>query len=244
MGAPEDRWTYGKHEQADLRITDIRTDVDGMSFTLTTPVGVSRVTSALIGDFNALNLVAAIGCLLTLDVGLTEAVAAVEASTGVPGRLERVDTGEHATVFVDYAHSPDALERVLTVLGELTSGSLWVVFGCGGDRDRLKRPMMGRVAKAGAERVVVTTDNPRFEDPMSIIEGVLEGIEGTDHDDVHVEIDRASAIHWALGHAAPGDVVLIAGKGHETYQEVEGVKVPLDDRQVVRAWLEGRDAAL
>ena len=139
---------------------------------------------------------------------------------------------------MDYAHSPDALERVLKTLRGLTPGALWVVFGCGGDRDRLKRPMMRDVACAGADHVVLTTDNPRCEDPMTIIQEVLKGGE---EQGVHVEVDRSRGIHWALEHAKAGDVVLIAGKGHETYQEVEGVRLPFDDRQVVREWGGERD---
>ena len=234
MEAPNDRWTYGTHRDADFRVSEVRMDVSGMSFLLTAPTGRSTVRSTLIGHYNALNLVAAIGVLMTLGVGLEDASGAVGQVSGVPGRLERVDTGEGPAVFVDYDHSPDALQRVLETVRALTDGTLWVVFGCGGDRDRLKRPEMGRVARACADRLVVTTDNPRSESPMSIIEEVLEGFDGVRKGEVHVEPDRERAILWTLEHASRDDVVMIAGKGHETYQIIGTERHHFDDRETAR----------
>jgi len=229
--APADRWLYGFGEGCDLQITGLVAGDTGLRFTLRTPLGEGTVHSPLIGQYNAQNLAAAVGCCLTVGLGLREASEAVSAVRGVPGRLEPVPNDRALLVLVDYAHTPDALSSTLRAVRGVTRGQVWVVFGCGGDRDPGKRPDMGRAAEEGADRVVVTSDNPRSEDPLSIVEAILSGMESAP---ARVDPDRRAAITWALAHAEPGDAVLIAGKGHETYQEVVGVRHPFDDREVAR----------
>jgi len=231
IGAPADRWTYGFGETCDLRITGLQEGETGLRFRLRTPVGEGIVHSPLVGTYNAQNLAAAVGCCLAVGLGLPRAVEAVSAIRGVPGRLERVSNDRGLLVLVDYAHTPDALVSALGAVRTVTRGKVWVVFGCGGDRDSGKRPEMGRVAEAGADRVVVTSDNPRSEDPQSIVAAILSGMESGP---AHVDPDRRAAIAWALTHAEPGDAVLIAGKGHETTQEIGGIRHPFDDREVAR----------
>jgi UDP-N-acetylmuramoyl-L-alanyl-D-glutamate--2,6-diaminopimelate ligase len=232
MGAPADQWTYGFSEGADLRIVRMSLGPGGTHLVLHTPDGPLEMHSPLVGRHNALNLTAAYGVLRTLDLPPDRAAAAVGSVQGVPGRLERVPDPAGRLVLVDYAHTDDALLNVLPTVRELTRGTLWVLFGCGGDRDRGKRPKMGEVARQLADRVVVTSDNPRSEEPAAIVDDILAGI--ADRSGVHVELDREAAIRWVLRQAQPGDGVLLAGKGHETYQEIAGVRRPFDDREVAR----------
>lgn len=232
MGAPADRWTYGFSEKADLRVERWTLGQRGLSLSLRTPDGPVEIESSLVGRHNALNAIAAYAILRTLGLRPERAAAAVGVARGAPGRLEQVPDPGGLLVVVDYAHSDDALLNVIPAVREITRGALWVVFGCGGDRDRGKRPKMGAVAARLADRVVLTTDNPRSEDPGQIIEEILAGI--TDRGKVNAEIDREAAIRFALERARPGDAVLIAGKGHETYQEVAGVRRDFDDREVAR----------
>lgn len=184
----------------------------------------------LLGRFNVENVLGAVAAARLLGLP-DEAVAAGVASVrGVPGRFESVDEGQPFLVVVDYAHTPESLETALRTARDLTEGRIICVFGCGGDRDRTKRPPMGRAASEGSDLAIVTSDNPRSEDPDAIIREVLEGIAG----DVEVEPDRALAIARAIEVAGPGDFVLIAGKGHEQGQESGGRTVPFDDREVAR----------
>ncbi|MEZ4241869.1 MAG: UDP-N-acetylmuramoyl-L-alanyl-D-glutamate--2,6-diaminopimelate ligase [Myxococcota bacterium] len=237
MGAPADRWTYGRAEGADLRIVAAALEPGGTAVTLATPDGEQRIHSLLVGRHNTENLAACYGALRSLGVAPADAVRALEQATGAPGRFERVpDPLGGRVVVVDYAHSEDAFEHALPTLRELVSGQVWIVFGCGGDRDRGKRPRMGEAAARLADRVVVTSDNPRSEAPGRIAEDILGGIDDVGR--VHVELDREAAIRWVLARAAPGDGVLVAGKGHESTQEIDGVKRPFDDRAVARAALE------
>ena len=171
-----------------------------------------------------------IAAAILLDVDEDEIAAGIAAVAGAPGRFETVDEGQPFTVVVDYAHKPDALDKVLRAARELTDGRVLVVFGAGGDRDRGKRPLMGKIARDLADVVIVTSDNPRSEDPLAIIQDVLQGA-GTD---VEIDPDRRTAIARAFELAEPGDVVVIAGKGHEQGQEVAGEKLPFDDRAVAR----------
>jgi UDP-N-acetylmuramoyl-L-alanyl-D-glutamate--2,6-diaminopimelate ligase len=190
----------------------------------------------LLGVFNVENTLAAVAGALLLDVddaAIRDGIAAVR---GVPGRFESVDEGQPFAVVVDYAHTPDALETVLRTARALGDGRLIVVFGAGGDRDHDKRPLMGQVARQLADVVIVTSDNPRSEEPLAIIEDVLVGA-GTE---VEVDPDRAAAIRRAIETASAGDVVVIAGKGHEQGQEIGGVVTPFDDRDVARAALRAR----
>ena len=200
-----------------------------------------EVRTPLVGRHNAANCLAAIAAACGLGVGSEAIVAGVEALSRVPGRLEPVDVGQPFAVLVDYAHTDHALANVLEAVRALTRGRLILVFGCGGDRDRTKRPRMGAVAERGADLLWVTSDNPRSEAPRAIIEEILAGV--AHRDEVHVEPDRAEAIGQALASAQPGDVVLIAGKGHETYQIVGSERRPFDDRLVAREALSRLGAA-
>jgi len=234
--------TYGVEHAADFRARDVRFDTRGSRFECDTPDGSIELTTRLPGHFNVLNSLAALAAVRPLGVELEVAARALAAADRVPGRMEPVDEGQGFAVLVDYAHTPEALDNVLRAARELTRGRLHVVFGAGGDRDKTKRPLMGRVASALADRVVVTSDNPRSEDPEAIVDEVMLGTgPGTER-----EVDRRAGIARALGGAEPGDVVVIAGKGHEQGQEFAGGrKEPFDDVTEARAALRrllGRDA--
>ena len=231
------RTLSARGRDADWTATDVRTAPDGSRFTVHGPDGLAvPATVPLPGDFNVSNALAAIAAAVEAGYDAEQVAAGVGASGGVPGRLERMTTGgEGFTVVVDYAHKPDALEAVLRTLRPVTEGRLIVVIGAGGDRDRGKRPVMGRIASELADLVVVTDDNPRTEDPAQIRREVLAGTDGPA--DVLEIGDRHAAIAEAIGLAAEGDVVLVAGKGHETGQEVGSVVHPFDDREVVRELL-------
>ena len=223
--------SYGVESDADYRARDVRFDPAGSSFTCESPDGSVAVETRLPGLFNVQNALASIASARSLGIDLEVAAAALADADRVPGRFEPVDEGQPFTVLVDYAHTPEALDNVLRAARELTDGRVHVVFGAGGDRDRAKRPLMGKAAVALADRVVVTSDNPRSEDPEAIIEEILAGT----GPDVEHEPDRRRAIALALGTADPGDVVVVAGKGHEQGQEFEnGRKEPFDDVTVVR----------
>jgi UDP-N-acetylmuramoyl-L-alanyl-D-glutamate--2,6-diaminopimelate ligase len=223
--------TYSVGGEADFRASDVEFDASGSGFTVHAPSGETRVRIGLPGLFNVSNALAALAASVQLGVDLADAGAALAEAERVPGRLEPVDEGQEFAVLVDYAHTPDSLENVLRAARELTSGRLHVVFGAGGDRDREKRPLMGAAAAQNADRVIVTSDNPRSEEPESIVEQILAGT----GDDVEHEVDRRKAIALAIDTAEPGDVVVIAGKGHEQGQEFEnGRKEPFDDVTVAR----------
>ena len=209
-------------------------------FTLRTPWGNAQVDSLLAGRFNAFNLTVAIVAIASMGVPFAEIIAATQQLKPVPGRLEPMDTASDITVVIDYAHTPDALYRAITAISETQQGCIWVVFGCGGDRDRGKRSEMGAVAARLADRIVVTSDNPRGEPPEAIIQDILAGC-----GDVTplVEVDRATAISLVIAKAAAGDTVLIAGKGHETYQEIAGDQIPFSDAQCANHCLAQRRAA-
>ena len=223
--------TYSVETKADYTARDISFDPSGSSFTCDTPDGPVAIETRLPGLFNVQNALAALASTHSLGIDLEVARAALAEADRVPGRFEPVDEGQPFTVLVDYAHTPEALDNVLRAARELTGGRVHVVFGAGGDRDRAKRPLMGKAAAALADRVIVTSDNPRSEDPHAIIEQIVAGA-GID---VEREPDRRRAIALALQSAAPGDVVVVAGKGHEQGQEFEnGRKEPFDDVTVVR----------
>ena len=232
---------------ADWRAVDVRGGADGSTFRVIGPGGVEADAAvALAGEFNVANALAAIVALVESGIGLATAVAGVAASQGPPGRLERVDRGQDFTVLVDYAHKPGAVEAVLTVLRQVTPGSLTIVLGCGGDRDRGKRPLMGAAAARLADVAILTNDNPRSEDPLAILAEMLAGaieVPQADRAQIVVQPDRAAAIGHAIGAAAKGDVVLIAGKGHETGQYVAGAVIPFDDREVAAEALVRRGAS-
>jgi len=207
---------------------------------LETPWGDGRLQTALSGRFNAFNVGASLAAALSLDVDFAEALAAAEALEPVLGRLQAVGDGADIRVIVDYAHTPDALERAICALKETdNAGALWVLFGCGGDRDPGKRAEMGAIACQFADRVILTSDNPRSEAPEAIIADILCGCD----DSPIVETDRASAIALVIAEARVGDTVLIAGKGHETYQEIAGVRSPFNDAEHAAQHLQQRRAA-
>lgn len=211
----------------------------GIHLKVQSPWGSGALRASVLGVFNARNLLASLGALLAIGVPLPKALDRLARVEPPPGRLQCLGgTGAAPLVVVDYAHTPDALEQALTALRPLTGGRLWCVFGCGGDRDPGKRPLMGAVAARLADRVVLTNDNPRSEDPERIIAGILGGI--AREAAVEVEPDRARAIGLAMAQAGSEDVILIAGKGHEDYQEVGGVRRPYSDIQVVQALLKIR----
>ncbi|GAB3368486.1 UDP-N-acetylmuramoyl-L-alanyl-D-glutamate--2,6-diaminopimelate ligase [Massilia agri] len=210
-----------------LRATNIRSRNAGTEFQLESPAGSALVKTQLVGHFNVSNALAVLGALLARDVPLKNAVEAIEALAPAPGRMQQVGGQDAPMVVIDYAHTPDALEKTLAALRQVASergGELWCVFGCGGDRDPGKRPQMGRIAQA-ADHVLVTSDNPRSEDPASIIAQIVVGM---DKDYQAVE-DRATAILLAVKNAGKQDVILLAGKGHEPYQEIKGKKIPFSD---------------
>jgi UDP-N-acetylmuramoyl-L-alanyl-D-glutamate--2,6-diaminopimelate ligase len=211
-----------------------------LRFLARTPCGTATIDLPHAGDFNVLNALAAIATGVALGLPLAAIQRGIAATPPIPGRFERVDCGQDFAVLVDYAHKPDALRRVLQSARALTRGRVIAVFGCGGDRDRGKRPLMGEIASRCSDRVIVTSDNPRSEDPDQIIADILAGVPGDRRHAVYVERDRREAIRLALAAARAGDTVVIAGKGHETYQLVGGQRLPFDDRAVVRELLAGR----
>jgi len=244
-------WTVSCKGPARLQACDIRYGDAGLHFDVVeqTSAGEERYALAthLIGQYNVANLLGVIGAMRSLKVPLAACIEACRTLQPVPGRMECVGGQGQPLVAVDYAHTPDALSHALLALRPLTmqrGGQLWCVFGCGGDRDAVKRPLMGAMAGQHADHVIVTSDNPRSEKPQAIISQILLGLVG--HDAVEVQSDRAQAIAQALAQAQAHDVVLVAGKGHEDYQEIAGVKQPFSDRthveQALRAWVAGPGA--
>ena len=223
---------------ADWRAADVRCGADGSAFRVLGPGGIEAdARIALPGQFNVANALGAVVALVEAGVGLQHAVAGIAACPGVPGRLERVDAGDGQdfTILVDYSHKPAAVEAALRALRPVTQGRLAIVLGCGGDRDRAKRPLMGAAAASLADVAILTSDNPRSEDPLAILSEMLQGAAGVDRDrraHVIVEPDRAAAIALAVRGADKGDVVLVAGKGHERGQYCGGTVIPFDDRTV------------
>jgi UDP-N-acetylmuramoyl-L-alanyl-D-glutamate--2,6-diaminopimelate ligase len=241
-----DLWTYAKEQPARLVARDIGFSEGGLAFDVHEQGARSaRLQSRLIGEFNVYNLLAVVGTLRALGMALDDAVRACARLGPVPGRMQRVEgDADQPQVVVDYAHTPDALEKALLALAPFArerGGKLWCVFGCGGDRDASKRPMMGAIAERLAQHVVATSDNPRGESPSFILSQILAGVIG--HDDVDVIEDRAEAIAYAVASADARDVILLAGKGHEDYQEVEGVRRPFSDALEARAALAARRAS-
>ena len=236
-------WTVSIKGPARLRAQRLSHADDGLSFDVVE--GKQRVSlrSRLVGEFNASNLMVVIAGLRALGVSLDAAAAAVSALGAVPGRMQRV-SGPDVEVVVDYAHTPDALDKALLALRPLATargGRLWCVFGCGGNRDAAKRPLMGAIAASGADQVLITSDNPRHESPAAILGQILAG--AAMHFHVQLIEDRAQAIATAVLQASAGDVILIAGKGHEDYQEVAGVKRPFSDLQQAQIALREREVA-
>ena len=216
--------------------------MDRVTFTLQTPNSESPVWLRHLGTYSVYNALAAIAAGTALEIDLDTLVAGVAAAPVVPGRFELIDAGQDFAVVVDYAHKPDALERLLESARQLKPRRLITVVGCGGDRDRSKRPTMGHIAAELSDHVIVTSDNPRGEDPAKIIDEILVGVQRADpNGNRHeVEVDRARAIKAAVAAARAGDMVIIAGKGHETYQLIAGRRFDFDDRTHARAAIRER----
>ena len=234
--------TFGLGPAAGIRARQYRSGMDGIHMDVDTPSGSLEIASPLVGEHNVMNLLGAIGVGLALGMDRAVIAGALAGVNAAPGRFERVEAGQPFLVVVDYAHTPDALERVLATARKLLTGGgrLGAVFGCGGDRDRGKRPIMGSIAARLADRAWVTSDNPRSERPEAIVAEIVAGIPEADRDRHVAEPDRRTAIRAALTWASRGDVVVIAGKGHEPYQIIGTEVLPFDDRAEARTVLEER----
>jgi UDP-N-acetylmuramoyl-L-alanyl-D-glutamate--2,6-diaminopimelate ligase len=228
---------YAVDEAADIvgRIKSM--DINGTEFSLEYAGRKEIVKTSLVGEHNVSNHLAAAGLCIAAGFDLGAIAAGLAALESVPGRLEAVEGGQDFKVLVDYAHTDDALKNVLTTLRSLCKGNLTVVFGCGGDRDRTKRPRMAKVATELADSVIVTSDNPRTESPADIIEDIIKGFARSDWEKVMIEPDRKMAIELAVKGAGKRDIVLIAGKGHETYQIIGTERIDFDDKQAARELL-------
>lgn len=234
--------TYGLNDKADVRATNIAITAKGTSFHVDTFRGSIDISLKMIGKFNVYNTMAAIAAALLEDVPLHDIKKSLESVPGVEGRVEAVDEGQPYAVIVDYAHTPDGLDNVLRTLQEFAQGRIITVFGCGGDRDKTKRPIMGKIAAGLSDIVIITSDNPRTEDPQLILKDIEAGLLTNDVPEGRYQliVDRRQAIKKAIEMASPGDVVLIAGKGHETYQLIAGKVFDFDDRIVAKEAIRGR----
>lgn len=226
-----------ENKQADVHCTSICMSIEGIDATIVTPWGDGRLRSPLVGDFNLSNLLTVITVACSQGYSLSKCLPVVPQLAAVPGRMEMVSMDYKPKVIVDYAHTPDALEKVLSALKSHCSGQLWVIFGCGGDRDTGKRSQMGKVADTYADRVVITNDNPRNEIPEQIVEHILQGIDG----EVTIDLGRASAISNSIKQANDDDIILIAGKGHENYQIVGNQRLPFSDYEQAMLALNNHD---
>jgi UDP-N-acetylmuramoyl-L-alanyl-D-glutamate--2,6-diaminopimelate ligase len=225
--------TYGLNS-GDVRGSQLQLGEWGLAMQVDTPFGKAELRASLLGRFNAYNLLAVLATLLASEVGLVQAVNVLAQVESVPGRMQQLGGAKQPLVVIDYAHTPDALEKVLIALREQAHGQLICVFGCGGNRDKGKRPLMGEVVSRLADQAIVTSDNPRHENPAEIIAAITDGMRSG----YRIEQDRAAAIALAVNMAKPGDIVLVAGKGHEEYQDIDGVKHPFSDQQVVKQALQ------
>ncbi len=229
-------FTYSENRaSADLTARNIRLFPSHVEFEAVTLGKIARVHLPIPGGFSIYNALAALSAGLCLGLELETMAGALRCVHGVKGRVEVVPVPRAYTVLIDYAHTPNALENILMTARDFTAGRLICLFGCGGDRDKTKRPIMGAIAGELADLVVVTSDNPRTEDPEAILSDILAGM---GEKPVHVEADRRAAIGWVLEQGRPGDVIVLAGKGHETYQEINGVHYPMDEREIVQAWFQ------
>lgn len=254
-GVPAKVVTYSARQDiADYTAKNIRYLPDRVEFEFVGMGAIARVRLHLPGLFSVYNAMAAGTCALALGFSFDQVMEGLSSAEGVKGRAEIVPTGRDYTVIIDYAHTPDGIENIARTLKQCCTGRLVILFGCGGDRDRIKRPLMGAAAARYGDFLIVTSDNPRSEDPAAIIADILPGITGNTGADGQAEVDagdgrtakkvpykvienRVEAIHWALDHAQPGDIILLAGKGHETYQILKDKTIHLDEREIVRAHL-------
>ncbi|HPW69705.1 MAG: UDP-N-acetylmuramoyl-L-alanyl-D-glutamate--2,6-diaminopimelate ligase [Desulfomonilia bacterium] len=231
-----DALTYGRQAGALIRVCSCKSDSKGLHLTLSSPAGGLHLDTRLMGEVNAYNIMACVGASIASGIDKGAVVAGIEAILKVPGRMEPVRNRMGLTVLVDFAHTPDALRHALVSARSLTKGRLICVFGCGGDRDRTKRPLMGSIAARASDVVIVTSDNPRSEDPSAIIEDIVAGIE--DRGRLMIEPDRREAIRLGIGLMQSSDCLLIAGKGHETYQIIGSQRLSFDDRVCAAQCLE------
>ncbi len=252
--APDRTWRYGIERKGDVFPERIASGFNGIRMTAQTPIGELEVTSSLVGRYNVYNLLAAVGVGVSLGLSKSAISTGIASMKGVPGRFEKIDLGQDFTVMIDYAHTEDALERLLQAVCDLSPRRVITVFGCGGDRDRGKRPKMGAVSARLSHKTILTSDNPRSEPPLSIILEVEAGLRepersegpaavpsrGASSPDYEVIPNRQEAIVRAIGLAEAGDVVVIAGKGHENYQIIGKERLPFDDRQIARTALAAR----
>ena len=225
-----------KRALSTIAAKDIDTSLKGLHFTLISDTKSGQVQSSVLGDFNIDNLLATAGSLLAINLPFDEVIKAISKCRAINGRMQKIGNDKQATVVIDFAHTPDALEKALQSLRHhmQSQGQLWCVFGCGGDRDTGKRPLMGASAEHYADQVVLTADNPRSEDNQAIVTDILSGMNHRENQDkTHVEHDRKQAIAHAISEAKQQDIILIAGKGHEQFQEIAGVKHRFSDMKVV-----------
>lgn len=229
--------SYGIDNKADLQAINISMSAKGTEFDLVSPFGINHVSLKLIGKFSIYNVLAALGAALTSKIPLEKAITSVENVEGVAGRFELVDAGQDFTVIVDYSHTPDSLENVLKTIKQFAKGKVCVVVGCGGDRDKTKRPIMAEIACKYSDRPIFTSDNPRSEDPVQILKDMEAGAIGKNYTTI---VDRKAAIQHAVSQAGKEDIILIAGKGHETYQIIGDKVIDFDDRLVAKEAIEER----
>lgn len=226
--------TFGIDSSVDVRAVNVNYRLDGTTFDLLWPAGRFTVSTPLIGRHNVYNILAAAAAALAMEIQQESIVKGIESLRHVPGRLERVDAGQNFYLFIDYAHTDDGLINVLNALRTVSQNKIIVVFGCGGDRDRGKRPKMAKAVCAGADFAIVTSDNPRSEDPYKIIEDIIAGFS---RDNYEVCVDRKEAIGRAIKMARAGEIVLLAGKGHEDYQIIQGKTLPFNERRIAEEWI-------
>jgi UDP-N-acetylmuramoyl-L-alanyl-D-glutamate--2,6-diaminopimelate ligase len=229
--------TYGKNKKADFKATNIRLSSKGSEFLMTSPMGRNKIAIPLVGLHNVYNALASAAAGYCANIGKQSIINGLEQAPVVPGRLEKVDAGQPFSVVVDYAHTPDALQNVLTALRELKPQRIITVFGCGGERDRSKRPLMGDIATELSDFVFVTSDNPRSEDPERIALDIEVGIRRKNRNNYQVTLEREKAIASALSMARKQDIILIAGKGHETYQIIGDKKIHFNDIEISKKYL-------
>ncbi|MEN6389076.1 MAG: UDP-N-acetylmuramoyl-L-alanyl-D-glutamate--2,6-diaminopimelate ligase [Syntrophomonas sp.] len=235
--------SYGIEKEARIMAQDVHVTLKGSDFTVVYPGGTFKIQMKLIGLFSVYNALAAIAFALTEGIAVETIQSALAQVDGVPGRFEQVQCGQDFTVVVDYAHTPDGLENILKTARGILEHRLITVFGCGGDRDRGKRPLMGEIAARYSDFTIVTSDNPRSEEPQDIINDIVPGVQKVKDSRYAIIVDRREAIRHAIHLARPGDLVVIAGKGHETYQLVKGQVLDFDDRLVAAEFLKGKEQA-
>lgn len=232
---PQNVLTYGIDGKADIRAESVSVNSFGTAFTLVTPIGNVAIKSKLMGTFSIYNMLAATGAAICSGVNLEKIKQALESTDGVNGRFEAVRAGQSFGIIVDYAHTPDSLENVLQTVNQFVKGNVYVVIGCGGDRDRTKRPLMAKTAVRNSDYAIFTSDNPRSEEPLAIIQDMERGVEGAAFKSI---VDRKQAINFAIQQASEDDIVVIAGKGHETYQVIGDRVIDFDDRDIAKECLE------